>query len=246
MITKRSFAESNMNLPKIAISAVCVLVFGLSTFAQSGIFFVPSTDTQEKKSLHVTFEAYSHFAKYENTGFQSYGPSLVYGLRKNVEIGVNYYFTYDIDGGAHELQPNIKWKAYESENNGVAVSVGTVAFIPLNKKAGDRVTAQFYVNASKTFEAAKDMRLTGGIYGMANTSADFGTRSGVMVGFEQPITKKFKLLADWASGKNSLGYSNFGFSYDLKRSQNLSIAYTIGNSGRGNNFLSVHYGFSIK
>ncbi|MBK6751538.1 MAG: hypothetical protein KA956_01430 [Pyrinomonadaceae bacterium] len=235
-----------MSLPKIAISALCIFIFITSAFAQSGVFFVPSTDTQEKETLHVTLEAYSHFAKYENGGLQSYGPSIVYGLKKNVEIGVNYYLTYDVDGGAHELQPNIKWKAYENENSGVAVSVGTVAFIPLNKKAGDRMTAQFYLNASKTFESVKDMRLTGGIYGLANTSRDFGSRTGLMVGFEQPITKKFKLIADWTSGKNSLGYSNFGFSYDLKRSQNLSVAYTIGNSGRGNNFLSIHYGFSIK
>lgn len=234
-----------MTTPTIAISALCILIFGMSAHSQSGVFFVPSTDTQEKGTLHLTLEAYSHFANYDKGGFQSYGPSIVYGLKKNVEIGVNYYFTYDIDGGAHELQPNIKWKAYESAN-GVAVSFGTVAFIPLNKKAGDRVTAQFYANTSKTLKAAKDLRLTGGIYAMANTSEEFGTRSGLMLGVEQPLTKKFKLLADWTSGKNSLGYSNFGFSYDLKRSQNLSVAYTFGNSGRGNNFLSVHYGFIIK
>ncbi len=211
-----------------------------------GVFFVPSTDTQEERTIHLTLEAYSHFAKYKNGGFQSYGQSIVFGLKKNVEVGVNYYYTHDIDGGASELQPNIKWKAYESENNGIAVSFGTVAFIPFGKKAGDRMTAQFYANASKTFESAKDMRLTGGIYGMANMPKDFGTRTGIMVGFEQPITKKFKLIADWTSGNNNLGYSNFGFSYDLKRPQNLSVAYTIGNSGRGNNFLSIHYGFGIK
>ena len=71
-----------MNLPNIAISAVCLIVFGNSTFAQSGLFYVPSTDTQEKKSLLVTLEAYSHFAKYEKGGLQSYGTSIVYGLKK--------------------------------------------------------------------------------------------------------------------------------------------------------------------
>lgn len=221
-------------------------LLGSSSWAQSGIFFIPSTDTQENKSLHITLEAYSHFASYRNGGFQSYGPSIVYGLKKNVEVGVNYYFTYNADGGSHELQPNIKWKAYENEKKGVAIALGTVAFVPLNKNAGDRTTAQLYANASKRFNSANGLRLTGGVYGVANGASDYGTKSGVLVGIEQPITSKFKLLADWTSGKNSLGYSNFGFSLDLKKSQNLSIAYTIGNSGRRNNFLSIHYGFTIK
>jgi hypothetical protein len=235
-----------MRALKILKIALALAAFGLSASAQSGVFFIPSTDTLEKKSLHVTLEAYSHFAKYRNGGFQSYGPSIVYGLKKNVEVGVNYYFTYSEDGGAHELQPNIKWKAYESEKNGVAVAVGTVAFIPLNKNAGNRTTAQFYANASKKFSSARDLRLTGGVYGVANATAEYGSKAGVMIGLEQPITNKLKLIADWASGNNSLGYSNLGFSLDLKKSQNLSVAYTIGNFGRRNNFLSIHYGFTIK
>ena len=46
-----------MSLPKIAISALCIFIFITSAFAQSGVFFVPSTDTQEKDTLHVTLEA---------------------------------------------------------------------------------------------------------------------------------------------------------------------------------------------
>jgi hypothetical protein len=232
----------------LILAGVTFALFSLgpTALAQSGVFFIPSTDTQETKSLHVTLESYSHFAAYRNGGLQSYGPSIVYGLRKNVEVGVNYYFTYDADGGAHELQPNIKWKAYDNEKNGVAIAVGAVGFVPLNKKMGDRTTAQIYANASKTFSSANELRFTGGVYGVANAAGDYGTKSGVMLGVEQPITNKFKLLADWTSGKNSLGYSNLGFSLDVKKSQNLSIAYTIGNSGRRNNFLSIHYGFTIK
>ncbi|MBL8182981.1 MAG: hypothetical protein JNL64_15390 [Blastocatellia bacterium] len=232
-----------LNLVRIAVA---LAAFGLTASAQSGVFFIPSTDTQEKKTLHVTLETYSHFAKYRDGGFQSYGSAIVYGVRKDVEVGVNYYFTLDADGSAHELQPNIKWKAYEGEKNGIAVAVGTVAFIPLNENAGDRATAQFYVNASKRFESAKDLRLTGGLYGVANANGNYGSKSGVMLGVEQPITSKLRFIADWTSGKNSLGYSNVGFSLDLKRSQNLSVAYTIGNFGRRNNFLSIHYGFTIK
>ena len=89
------------------------------------------------------------------------------------------------------------------------------------------------------------MRLTGGIYRVVNTEQDFGTKTGALVGFEQPITEKFTLLADWTSGKNRLGHSNVGFGYEVNKSQYLVIGYTFGNSGRGNNFLSAFYGFTF-
>lgn len=227
--------------------SLLVLVFGLqfSLLAQSSIVFVPTTDTQEKNSYYLSLESYAHFARYEKGGFQTYGPSIVYGLSKNLEIGLNYYFTDSIDGPAHELQPNIKWKAYENKDKGVAVAVGSVLFVPLNDAAGNKTSAQFYANASKTFASAKEMRLTGGIYRVANGGDEFGTKSGVLIGIEQPITERFMLLADWTSGKNRFGYSNVGFSYGIKKSQNLSVAYTFGNSGRGNNFLSIFYGFDF-
>jgi hypothetical protein len=198
-----------------------------------------------KKKVTVYSEFYAHFDKYKNAGFQTYGPSIVYGVSKHVEIGVNYYFTDDENGWAHELQPNIKWRVYNNDKNGVAVAVGSVVFVPLNDTAGNKTSAQFYANASQTFKSAKDMRLTGGIYTVANGGQDYGTKTGVLLGIEQPITDRFSLMADWTSGNNRLGYSNVGFSYGIKKSQNLSAAYTFGNSGRANNFLSIFYGLDF-
>ena len=80
---------------------------------------------------------------------------------------------------------------------------------------------------------------------MAHTEPDFGTKMGVLVGFEQPIIQKLTLLADWTSGKNRLGHSNVGFGYEVNKSQYLAVGYTFGNSGRGNNFLSAFYGFTF-
>ena len=110
----------------IGQSLSLILLLNGSLLGQSSILFVPTTDTQEKKSLYLSLESYAHFDKYEKGGFQTYGPSVVYGVSKNVEIGLNYYFTDDVDGSGHELQPNIKWKAYENADKGVAVAVGSV------------------------------------------------------------------------------------------------------------------------
>lgn len=219
--------------------------FSAVGFAQSSVIFVPSTDTQDRRSFYLSLESYAHFAEYENGGFQSYGPSVVYGVAKNLEVGLNYYFTRDESGPANELQPNIKWRPYNNEEKGVAVAVGSLLFVPLNHNAGDRTSAMIYANASKTFKSVKELRLTGGIYRQVNGGDDFGTKTGVLVAVEQPIAEKFSLLADWTSGQNRLGYSNIGFNYGIGKSQDVTVAYTIANSGRGNNFLSVFYGFNF-
>ena len=224
-----------------------VLLYGgvLVTSAQSFIFNVPSTDTQPVNTIYIEADLFAHFASYPNGGFQKFGPLTVYGLRKNVEIGVNFYYDREENKRALELQPNIKWKAYNGDKKGVAVSVGTIAFIPLNKAAGTRPTAMVYANGSKTIQSAKGMRLTGGIYQWINTEQNFGTKTGVMLGLEQPITKKMTLLVDWFSGKNRLGYSSVGFGYHESKSQYFGIVYSFGNSGRGNNYFTAFYGFTF-
>lgn len=223
-----------------------ICVFFVDNFhAQSSIFFVPSTDTQEKKSAYLSLESYAHFNRYENGGFQTYGPSLVYGVSKNIEIGANYYFTHDVEGSSSELQPNIKLKIYDNDNKGVAVSTGTVLFIPLNDFDEARTTAMVYAVASKTFRSARELRLTGGVYRQINGGGTFGTKTGALIGVEQPITDRLSFIADWTTGNNRLGYSNIGFDYGIKKSQYLNIGYSFGNSGRANNFLSVFYGFNF-
>ena len=227
---------------QMALLLAVVGLFSSVCFAQSSVVFVPSTDTQDRRSFYLSLESYAHFAKYENGGFQSYGPSVVYGVAKNLEVGLNYYFTHDESGSANELQPNIKWRPYNNEEKGVAVAVGSLLFVPLNDNAGDRTSAMIYANASKSFKSAKELRLTGGIYRQVNGGDDFGTKTGILLAVEQPLTEKFSLLADWTTGENRLGYSNIGFNYGIKKSQNLTVAYTFGNSGRGNNYLSLFYG----
>lgn len=215
------------------------------TSAQSSIFNIPSTDTQPKKTLYLETDLFAHFDAYQNGGFQSYGPAIIYGVRKDLEIGVNLYYSREESKSTVELQPNIKWKAYENQKTVVSVSFGAIAFVPVNRAAGTRPTALLYANASKTIESASGMRLTGGIYQMLNTEQDFGTKTGAILGVQQPITKKMSLLADWYSGKNRFGYSTVGLGYEVSESQYFGIGYSFGNSGRGNNYFTAFYGFTF-
>jgi hypothetical protein len=217
----------------------------LVTSAQSLVFSVPSTDIQSEKSLYVEGDFIAHLDRYQNGGFQLYGPRFVYGLRNDLEIGANIYYTRYGDESTAELQPNIKWKAYEKQKQGIAVSVGSLVFVPLNSAAGTRTSAMFYANVSKTVESAKGMRLTGGIYTMAGTEQGFGTKTGAILGFEQPVTKKLTFMVDWTSGKNRFGYSNVALGYAPNKSQYFGVGYSFGNAGRGNNSFTAFYGFTF-
>lgn len=232
---------------KIALCFAVLFAFGpiSSVAGQTAIFGVPTTEIHKEKSLYVEADFFGHFDKYRNGGFQSYGPSVIYGVNKKIEIGANLYFTYDGESTAAELEPNIKWRAYENEEKGVAIAVGTIAYVPLNRAAGSHLTAMFYANASKKVGKEKGPTFTGGIYRVVGGEADFGTRTGALVGLQQPVTEKLTFLADWTSGKNRFGYSNIGFGYEVTRSQYLTIGYAVGNSGRANNYLSAFYGFTF-
>jgi hypothetical protein len=232
---------------KMAFCFSIIFVLGAVSAAlgQTAIFGVPTTEIHREKTLYIEADFFGHFDKYRNGGFQSYGPSVIYGVNKKLEIGANLYFTNDGETTAAEFEPNIKWRAYENEEKGVAVAVGTIAYVPLNKAAGSHMTAMFYTNASKKLGKERGPTFTGGIYRIVGGDADFGTRTGALVGLQLPATEKLTFLADWTSGKNRFGYSNFGFGYEVTRSQYLTIGYAVGNSGRGNNYLSALYGFTF-
>lgn len=212
------------------------------TLAQSALFNVVSTDVVAEKRFYLEADFISHTEAFRKNGFQTYGLRGVYGVGKNLEVGANVFMTRSSAGTPVEIQPNVKWKAYSSEKHGFAVSGGTILFVPLNKTAGTRTTAMVYANASKT---VKKSRVTAGAYTVLNTKNEMGTKSGALVGFEQPVHRKLSLVADWYSGKNRFGYAAAGFSYFVTPKQTIYAGYNFGNSGRGNNSLGVFYSYTF-
>jgi len=217
----------------------------LVSFAQSTLFDVPSTDTQTEDTIYVEFDFNTHLGSYRNGGFQAYNPIAVYGLSKNLEVGVNLDLNKSVDGLVAELQPNIKWKFYENAESNVAASVGAITFIPLNKDASPKPYAMLYSNISKKFTSANGLRLTGGVYAVATRERDFGTKTGLMIGIEQPVNSKLTIMGEWASGKNQFGSAIVGFSYLPTDKHAFGAGYGFSNAGRGNDHLTVFYGITF-
>jgi hypothetical protein len=214
--------------------------------AQTTIFNIPSTDVVPEGRFLLEIDFVSHFDRYDRGGFQSFGYRTNYGVGKKIEIGANFYYTRaGRDASPMEFQPNIKWQPYQSEKYGVAVSTGAQFFVPLNNAAGNRVFTLLYANASKIVKQTNGTRLTGGFYTVLGAERDFGTKNGVLVAIEQPLFRRVSFIGDWSSGDNRFGYASAGFNFILGKRQYLTLGYSWGNFGRGNNAFSAFYGYTF-
>lgn len=209
--------------------------------AQSAVFNVPTTDTLPPQKITIEVDYIAHPDSYEKGGFHYFGPVLIYGLRKNVEIGLNAYYTRSSGPNALELQPNAKWRFYNDED-GFSAAVGGIAVIPLKNREAISDKAMLYVNASKQFRGDYGPRFTTGVYGFVGRMEEGENRSGLMLGYEQPLSSRLTFVADWLSGNNVFGYAAAGLNITLPRDSYLFAGYSFGNRGRANNWLAIFYG----
>lgn len=226
----------------LGVIASCVV--GTAT-AQMTIFNVPTTDTLPRASFFVEADLIVKPGKYEDGGFQTYGFRTVYGVDSKTEVGANFFYTRDGGDRVGELQLNAKRNLYTNEDRGVAVSAGVLAGIPLRDRRGAKPYAMIYSNVSKKLEPINGLRVTGGVYHVVGGGDDFGTRTGALVGVEQPIYKRLSFVADWYSGKNRFGYSAAGLNLNISNRQFVMAGYNFGNSGRGNNAFSAFWGYTF-
>jgi hypothetical protein len=213
--------------------------------AQSSVLNVPSTDVVPRGSLYAEADYIAHPAPYEKGGFHFFGPSLIYGVRKNFEVGVNAYFTKSSGADAAELQPNAKWQFYADERRGIAAAAGGILFVPPGPRGGANTNAMLYATLSKQLKSRFGPRLTSGAYGFVGRIREGETRGGILLGYEQPVHRRLTLVSDWSSGTNSYGYASAGFGLTLTRKSLVYAGYSFGNTGRANNWLGVFYGHTF-
>jgi len=239
----------------LAVAAVSLLLAG-SAKAQSTLFNIPSTDTVAPSKVYVEFDFLPQAPRADDGAITIFNPRAVVGLPHNVEVGVNFPIYHYGDPGSSNfgyIQPNIKWKFFNNDAVGAAASAGVVVNTPLNSREGQGTWSYIYGNVSKKIPAAKGARVTAGGYGVVadqdSGDATFvGTKGGVLLGYEQPLGGPVSFVADWFSGKNSIGYFTPGVSIVLPHSGLLNIGYSIGNDNWKdrdeikNSYVFVYYG----
>jgi hypothetical protein len=243
------------------------LAFGLllvaqSAMAQSTIFNIPSTDTVANGKVYGEFDLLPQ-APGPDMGASTtlFNPRVVIGLPHSVEAGLNFPVYRNSDASpsnAGYIQPNIKWKFYNNDDRGLAADAGVLVNTPLNNRSAQATWSLIYGGLSKKVKAGNyGPRLTIGPYGVAANNdptsgpvSFVGTRGGVLAGYEQPITSKVSFVADWFSGKNSVGYFTPGISITLPHSSLFNAGYSMGNDSLSDwsikdRFLFLYYGVTF-
>jgi hypothetical protein len=213
--------------------------------AQQTIFNVPTTDVLDKGKVYAELDV----SVKPTDGslvpkFSSFVPRVVVGAGSRIEVGLNV--TGNIQPGADSttLVPTIKWKPYQGENNGWAFVVGDNLFIPVRNRAynaGNYV----YAEMSKTFKSGT--RVTFGGYDFTRNVVSSANRAGGQFGFEQPISKKVTLAADWLTGKHGAGFFTPGIVFKVGPKVTGYAGYSIGNTNvsNGNHFFLLEVGYNF-
>jgi hypothetical protein len=213
--------------------------------AQSTVFNIPSTDIQTTRRLYVEADFTAHLSSFQSGGYQAYGPRIIYGVNRRVEVGFNAFYTRTSPSEPVEIQPNVKVQLYKNESKGTAVAAGAVVFVPITQRATNPTRAMIYSVASKSMKGDHGPRVTAGAYALVGSFADGTTKRGLLLGYEQPLNKKISFGLDWSTGRNDFGYVVAGAGITLSPKSVLYVGYNIGNQGRGNNALGIYYGFSF-
>lgn len=224
------------------LSPLSILFFGYGLSAQTTLINTPTADTLPRGIANVEFDFTVKPAPYSEGGFQTYGYRLSYGLDHKTEIGTNFYFTREGKRPTAQAEISLKRNFYHSEKRGLKVSGGAVALLPLRAAGRDRSSLMFYGVSGKSIRRFRGLTITGGAYHILRGRRDFGTRTGAIIGLNQPISRRIAFVADWYSGSNRIGYSSAGVTINITKKQYLTTGYSFGNTGRGNNALSVYYG----
>jgi hypothetical protein len=205
-----------------------------------------------------------------------YNPRLVVGAPHDTEFGVNFP-TFHTTGGVSNgscsaasatstcayIEPNFKWKFYKNDDQGLSFVTGALLHQPLNGRAEvagvqtNETWGLFYGNFTKKVKTGDyGPRISAGPYVVADSSkSDFTVvgahRGGVILGYEQPLSKKVSFVADWYSGKNYYGYFTPGISITLPKNGLFNAGYSIGNDSwqnsdaTKNRYVFVYYGVTF-
>lgn len=214
--------------------------------AQQTIYNVPSSDVLDRGKVY--FELDSTFKPHDDEAvarFSSFVPRVVVGVGGRVEVGLNV--TGNIQPGADTttLVPAVKWKAYDGGANGWSIVLGDHLFIPVRNRSYDAGN-YVYAQVSKSF-STKTRLTAGGYHFSDNVVAASAQRAGGQFGFEQPITDKFGVAADWYTGKHAAGYFTPGFNFKPHPQVTGYVGYLIGNTGasQGNHFFYAAVGVNF-
>lgn len=177
--------------------------------------------------------------------FSSFVPRWVVGVGHRIELGVNLTGNIQPGPDSTTLAPALKWRIYDGGKNGWALVLGDNVLFPLRNRTY-QVGNYAYAQLFKTWRGKTRIGL--GAYDFsAGVVAPGANRAGGQFTFEQPVTKKITLAADWYTGNHALGYLSAGAFFKPLPRVTLYTAYSLCNARirSGNHFFLIELGYNL-
>lgn len=233
-----------MLLTILAILLVIIALSGgsIKVQAQQTVFNVPTTDVLPSGKVYVELDI---SAKPNEPRFSSFVPRVMVGAGGRVEVGLNVLGNIQPGADATTLAPAVKWKVYDGGDNGWAIAVGNNLYVPVHNKSYD-IGTYAYTMFQKTFKTKTRIGF-GGYFFSKNVVAPDANRAGGQFTFEQGVTRRFGLQADWFTGKHANGYFTPGGYFKITPKLTGYAAYSIGNQNitNGNHFMYFEVGYNV-
>jgi hypothetical protein len=214
----------------------------LKAQAQQTVHNVPITDVLPPGKAYVELDI---SAKPVDPKFSSFVPRVVVGAGGRVEVGLNVTGNIQPGRDATTVVPAAKWKVYDGRDNGWAIAVGNNLFIPVRNKSYNLGTYAYTMIQKRL--SPKTRVGFGGYFYSRNVVAPDANRAGGQFTFEQTVTRRLNINADWFTGRHANGYFTPGIAYKLTNKLTGVAAYSIGNDNArsGNHFLYFELGCNI-
>ena len=234
------FPRRHSNLPHLCLLFLA-LFLATSARAQQTVFDVPSADVLNKGQVYVEQDGTVHFQALSAATFT---PRLVVGIGDQIEVGLNFQGLSAPVLGGLVLSPAFKWRLWKTQDSGWTFFVGDNPWFPVTQRTYN-VGNYSYATRAKQFKHGT--RISAGAYDFTKNVVAPANRAGGQFTFEQAVTPRLTLAAEWYTGNTATGYLNPGIIFKLTPKLTGYAAYQIGNAGltRGNHQFLWEIGYNF-
>lgn len=212
-----------MSFSKFAV--FLLLVFPAArAYGQETVFDVPSADVLDKGKAY--FEQDGTVRPVDPLA--TFTPRIMVGIGHQIEIGFNFDGLSAPTLGELAASPAIKWRPWKNEVSGWSFYLGDNVYFPVRQRT---YSAGNYFYASFAKEWKHGTRVGFGGYDFTRYVVANTNRAGGQFTFEQRISNRVSLAAEWYTGKQAAGYVDPGAIFKITAKFTLYTAYQIGNSG---------------
>jgi len=207
---------------------------------QETVFDVPSADVLDQGKVYGEMDGTVRPVD----PLATFTPRVVVGIGHQIEVGVNFNGLSAPTLGPLAISPTVKWRIWKNETSGWCFYVGDDLFFPVRERT---YNAGNYSYASFAKEWAHGTRIGFGGYDFTRNVVANANRAGGQFTFEQRVSDRVTLAAEWYTGKQAVGYVNPGAIIKLNAKLTLYAAYQIGNAGvtTGNHQFLWEFGYNF-